>query len=72
MTKKTFLFVVAVFFSVHAILDFLRMMFDWSVNVGGVEVPTWTSGMLFIFSVFMVYWSFLISKEEKKPEEPQE
>lgn len=66
MTKKAFLFVIAVFFSIHAMLDFLRMMFDWGVNVGSTEIPTWVSGMLFIFSIFMVYWSFLVSKEKTK------
>ncbi len=72
MSKKVFLFIVALFFSVHAILDFLRMMFGWSVEVAGAEIPTWVSGLLFIFSIFIVYWCFIISREEESGSEKEE
>ncbi len=64
MSKKAFFFVVAAYFSAHALFDFLRMMFSWRVDVGSTEVPTWVSGVLFIFSVFMVYWSLKTKKEK--------
>lgn len=66
MIKKPFFFVIAVFFATHAVFDFLRMMLAWDVVVGPMVVPTWMSGIFFIFSVFMVYWSFIVSKEKPK------
>ncbi len=64
MSKKVFFLIVMIYFSVHALLDFLRMMFSWKVEIGQTEIATWVSGVMFIFSILMVYWTFKIKKEK--------
>ncbi len=74
MTKSFFFLVVGTFFSVASILHFLRLMFEWRIFIGSWEFPTWISGLIFVFGVFMVYWSIKLKNgsNESKSEDRNE
>ncbi len=65
MTKSFFFFVIGVVFAVISSLHFLRLMFEWQVFVGTWSIPGWISGMVFIFGIFITYWSIRLKREEE-------
>ncbi len=71
MNKKLFFITTIIYFSFHALFSFLRMMFSWDIIIATKPISTWVSGILFIFSMLMIYWA-IKSKSDKKIEEGKE
>ena len=70
MKRKILSFFAVGFFSLIAIFHFLRLTFGWDIIVGKWIVPTWFSGALILFAIFMVF-STIKSKRKVKNELPE-
>jgi hypothetical protein len=46
--RKPFTITAVAFFSLIALLQFLRFILGWEVTVNGVKVPVWASGIAFV------------------------
>ncbi len=68
MTKKFFFLVTTITFGIFSVLHFLRLMFEWQVFVGTWRVPGYVSGIVILFTIFMVYWSIDLNRKELKEE----
>ena len=40
-------------------------MFEWRILIETCLLPSWTSGLIIIISILIVYWSFQINKKEE-------
>lgn len=63
--KSIYFFVISVIFASAAIFHFLRLMFEWRILIETCLLPSWTSGLIIIISILIVYWSFQINKKEE-------
>ena len=43
MTEQNYLFISATVFAVVALLQCVRLLYQWSVQVAGITVPLWGS-----------------------------
>jgi len=62
MNKSFFFFVIIISSAFTAILHFLGLMFDWNMVIGEWNVPGWISGIIILFSVFMIYWAVNLNR----------
>lgn len=46
--KKPFTIIAVVMFSLIALLQLLRVLLGWEVNVNGVAIPLWVSWIAFV------------------------
>lgn len=70
MKRKIISYLVISSFSLVAILHFSRLTFNWDIIIGGWIVPTWLSGALILFAIFMLV-GMLKSERKKKEELPR-
>lgn len=55
MSQKTFDLVAGVFFLLIAVGHLLRVLFGWSVNVGGLTVPMWASWLALVVIGYLAF-----------------
>jgi uncharacterized membrane protein len=58
MNQRAFNLTAGLIFLVIAILQLLRIVFDWSVIIGGWDVPEWVSWVAFLVAGFLAYEGF--------------
>lgn len=50
------------FFGLLAIVQLTRTVLGWPVDVAGVTVPVWVSGVAFLITATFAFWSFRAAK----------
>jgi hypothetical protein len=63
MTQKTFSLVASVIFLLVAIGHLSRLVFRWSISLGGWPVPLWINGVALLISAYLAYEGFLLAKK---------
>ena len=58
LSRKTYMTVTATLFLVVAILHLLRIIFGWSVEIGGLSIPFWVSWLAFPVAGAFAYFGF--------------
>ena len=58
MSQKTFSFVASVIFLLIAIGHFSRLVFKWSISLGGWAVPFWVNGIGLVIFAYLAYEGF--------------
>jgi hypothetical protein len=55
MSQKTFDLVAGIFFLLIAVGHLLRVLFGWSVNIGGFTVPMWGSWLALVVIGYLAF-----------------
>jgi hypothetical protein len=63
MTHKTFSLVASVIFLVIALGHLSRLVFKWSLLLGGWAVPFWVNGVALLVFAYLGYQGFRLSKK---------
>jgi hypothetical protein len=63
MTHKTFTLVAGVIFLLIALGHLSRLVFKWSVLLGGWVVPFWVNGVALLVFAYLAYQGFLLAKK---------
>jgi len=50
--------VSGVFFSLLALVQLTRTIMGWPVEVAGVAIPVWASGVAFVIVTALAIWAF--------------
>jgi hypothetical protein len=58
LDRKTYVTVTATLFFVVAILHLLRIILGWHVEIGGLNIPAWTSWLVVPITVALAYFGF--------------
>jgi hypothetical protein len=61
VSRRAYLLVSAVIFSLVALLHLARIVFRWSVVIGGWNVPTWLSWVGLIVAGALAYFGFSLA-----------
>ena len=65
MSQKILNWVVAIVFSIIALIHLVRSILGWDVVVGGVSIPVGLSVVAFLLSVFIAYSAFKLIGKDK-------
>jgi hypothetical protein len=63
MTHKTFSLVAGVIFSLIALGHLSRLVFKWSVSLGGWAVPFWISWVALLVFAYLAYEGFRLARK---------
>lgn len=63
MTKKNFIYVASVVFTVLAVLHVLRIVNGWEAVIGGWEVPMGVSWAAIIVGAYLAWQGFSLSRK---------
>src|SRR6266436_9347943 len=58
LNRKTYMMVTATLFLVVAIVHLLRIIFGWSVEIGGLSIPFWASWVGVLVAGALAYIGF--------------
>ena len=58
MSEKNYLLISATFFALVAFLHFLRLLTHWSVQIGSLTIPLWSSWLGLLFGAALSIWAF--------------
>ena len=58
LNRKTYMMVTATLFLVVAIMHLLRIIFGWSVEIGGLSIPFWASWLGVLVAGALAYFGF--------------
>ena len=58
MDKKAYNTITAVLFLVIAVSHLLRIVFGWSAQIGGLDIPVWVSWLALVVSGALAYFGF--------------
>ena len=63
MNQKTFALVASVIFLLVALGHLSRLVFRWSISLGGWSVPFWINGVALLISAYLAYEGFRLAKK---------
>lgn len=63
MSTKTYLLVVAVFFTLTAALHLVRALYGWPAVIGAVVLPLWASWVALVITGALAYCGFKLSRK---------
>ncbi len=63
MTQKTFSLVASVIFLVIALGHLSRLVFKWSLLLGGWAVPFWVNVVALLVFAYLAYQGFRLAKK---------
>ena len=66
MSQKTFNYIVGVVFSIVGLLQLIRSILGWSVNIEGVNIVVGASVIFFLLAFFLAYNAFKLTIKEKE------
>ena len=64
MKQKTYLLIVAIIFSIVAIVHLLRIIFEWTFIIENWAAPLWLSILPVILLGYLAYEGFRIIKKK--------
>jgi hypothetical protein len=56
--KKAYNTITAVLFLVIAVSHLLRIIFGWSAQIGGLDIPVWVSWLALVVCGTLAYFGF--------------
>jgi hypothetical protein len=62
LTRKTYATVTATLFLVIGIVHFLRIIFGWHAEIGGLNIPFWASWLAIPGTGALAYFGFAQSR----------
>jgi hypothetical protein len=66
MSRRAYLLVSAVIFSLVALLHLARIVFGWSAVIGGWSVPMWLSWVAIIVAGALAYFGFSLARQSAR------
>ena len=63
MSRRAYLLVTAVIFSLLALLHLVRIIFGWSAMLGSWSVPMWLSWIAIIVACALAYFGFSLAQQ---------
>jgi hypothetical protein len=66
MSRRAYLLVTAVIFSLIALLHLVRIIFGWSVMLAGWSVPMWLSWVALIMTCALAYFGFSLATQSSR------
>jgi phosphoglycerol transferase MdoB-like AlkP superfamily enzyme len=63
MTQKTFLLIASMIFLLIALAHLSRLVFKWSVLLGGWAVPFWVNWVALLVFAYLAYEGFRLGKK---------
>ena len=66
MSRRAYLLVSAVIFSLVALLHLARIVFGWSAVIGGWSVPMWLSWVGIIVAGALAYFGFSLAAQSPR------
>jgi hypothetical protein len=66
MSRRAYLPVTAVTFSLIALLHLVRIVFGWSAAIGGWSVPMWLSWVALIVAGALAYFGFSLARQSAR------
>jgi len=64
MQQTAYNTLTAVLFLVVALVHLLRIIFEWSAQIGGVTLPMWASWLALVVAAALAYFGF---RQNKRP-----
>lgn len=58
MNNKTFLLIIAIIFSVIAVLHLCRVIYRWEAVIGGLVLPLWISEVAIVVAGYLAVLAF--------------
>jgi len=65
-SSRTLFFLIGLIMGVVTVIHFLRLVFGWSVVIGGWEAPMWLSWVGLIVAAYLCYTSFHFVDKHRK------
>ena len=65
MNQKTFSFLASLIFLLIALGHLSRLVFKWSVSLGGLAVPFWISWVAMLIFVYLAYEGFRLTTKPR-------
>jgi len=56
MDKKAYNTLTAALFLAVAVTHLLRIVFGWSAQIGGLDIPLWVSWLAVVIGAALAYW----------------
>jgi hypothetical protein len=66
MSRRAYLLVSAVIFSLVALLHLARIVFGWSAVIGGWSVPMWLSWIALVVTGGLAYFGFSLAGQSSR------
>jgi hypothetical protein len=66
MSRRAYLLVTAVIFSLIALLHLVRIIFGWSAMLGSWSVPMWLSWVALIVAGALAYFGFSLATQSSR------
>ena len=66
MSRRAYLLVTAVIFSLIALLHLVRIIFGWSAMLGSWSVPMWLSWVALIVTGALAYFGFSLATQSSR------
>jgi hypothetical protein len=63
MNQKTFSLLASVIFLLIALGHLSRLVFNWSISLGGWSVPFWVNGVALLIFAYLAYEGFRLAKK---------
>jgi len=62
MSKKVYFYMVSIVFFIVAVVHLARIVYDWSLVLGGVAIPMWVSWIIVILLGYLCVRGWLFAK----------
>jgi len=66
MSRRAYLLITAVIFSLVALLHLVRIIFGWSVVLGSWSAPMWLSWVALIVTGALAYFGFSLATQSSR------
>jgi hypothetical protein len=66
MSRRAYLLVTAIIFSLVALLHLARIVFGWSAVIGGWSVPMWLSWIALVVTGVLAYFGFSLATQSSR------
>ena len=65
-SSKRYLNLTMAIFSLVAVVQLLRLVMGWSVNIAGAEIPMWASAVALVVASTMALWAFQLLDKRRE------
>lgn len=55
---KRYEMVSGIFFSIISLVQLIRTVLGWPLQVDGIDIPVWCSGLAFLITGALAVWAF--------------
>jgi hypothetical protein len=66
MSRRAYLLITAIIFSLIALLHLVRIIFGWSATLGSWNVPMWLSWVALIVTGALAYFGFSLAMQSSR------